>query len=172
MKQERNQVGASLNRRTQWAALACYLALSAAGHLVWEVFQLPLYTIWQTESSEDLIVAIVHCTIGDVMIALSAMLVSVFLWRSQIWPTDLYWQVALTAVFIGVVYTGFSEWFNVYIRQSWQYANSMPVFNILGYDLGLSPLAQWIVVPGLVFLVLHRLNQVNAIGKVNRDDGD
>jgi hypothetical protein len=46
-----------------------YWALISAGyHLGWEVLQLPLYTIWQSDVSA-IVLAIAHCTGGDVLIA-------------------------------------------------------------------------------------------------------
>ncbi len=162
----------NINRFVQGAALIYYLALSAIGHLVWELIQLPYYSIWNSGTTEQIIVAIVHCTIGDVMIALFVLLISVVLWRSFSWPANLYWHVALTAVILGVVYTGFSEWLNVYIRQSWLYASSMPVLKILGYDIGLSPLAQWIIIPGLVFFALDRWREINVAAMSERHQAD
>ncbi len=50
-------------------ALRRYLVASAGLHLVWEVAQLPLYTIWSTGTLKQQAFAVLHCTIGDVMIA-------------------------------------------------------------------------------------------------------
>jgi len=165
---KRTQRDRQKNHRGQGAVLVCYIALSAIGHLVWELIQLPYYSIWNSGTTEQLIVAIVHCTIGDVMIAVSVLMVSVVLWRSFSWPRSRYWYVAITAVFLGVVYTGFSEWLNVYVRQSWLYDSSMPVLKILEYDIGLSPLAQWIIIPGLVFFALDRWREINVVAMGER----
>lgn len=54
----------------------------------------------------------------------------------------------LTIVF-GVLYTIFSEWLNVVIRQTWAYAELMPVVPVIG--TGLSPLLQWIAIPLAAF---------------------
>ena len=43
----------------------------------------------------------------------------------------------------------FSEWLNTEIRGSWAYSELMPVVPVL--DAGLSPLAQWIVIPIAAF---------------------
>jgi hypothetical protein len=55
---------------------------------------------------------------------------------------------------IAVCYTMFSEWMNL-SRQSWQYSEAMPVARAFGIEIGLSPLAQWLVTP-LVALTLGR----------------
>jgi hypothetical protein len=53
--------------------------------------------------------------------------------------------VAALAVAFGVLYTVFSEWLNTEVRGSWAYAAAMPV--VPPFGTGLSPLAQWLVVP-------------------------
>ena len=45
----------------------------------------------------------------------------------------------------GVSYTMFSEWLNIVVRKSWAYSELVPM--IPGIDAGLSPLAQWVVIP-------------------------
>jgi hypothetical protein len=57
--------------------------------------------------------------------------------------------VAAAAVALGVGYTVFSEWLNTAVRSGWAYSDLMPVVPILG--TGLSPLAQWLVVPLAAF---------------------
>lgn len=42
-----------------------YLGALAAGNLVWEVFQLPLYALWRTASPGHLAFAALHCWAGD-----------------------------------------------------------------------------------------------------------
>ena len=51
------------------------------------------------------------------------------------------------AIMIGITYTVFSEWLNVEVRRSWSYSPAMPVLPWLG--AGLSPILQWLVVPGV-----------------------
>lgn len=162
VKREPIPKNGNIYRGAQREALATYIALNAIGHFTWELLQLPFYSIWTSGSTEQLIFAIIHCTIGDVMIAFSVVFASAVLWRSFNWPARRYWLVAFTAIVLGLAYTGFSEWLNVYVRQSWQYASSMPVFRFLGYNIGLSPLAQWVIVPGLVFFALCRLRPLDA----------
>jgi len=60
--------------------------------------------------------------------------------------------MVFTAIALGAAYTVFSEWLNVEIRRSWSYAASMPVVPFLG--TGLTPLLQWLIVPGLALAVI------------------
>ncbi len=136
--------------RERLVALALYAGLSAFGHLLWEIVQLPLYTLWRTASRAELAFAVLHCTGGDVLIAMNVLLASVVLLRAWSWPRGQAIHIAVLAIPLGIVYTGFSEWLNVYVRQSWIYEPAMPTITILGYQIGLSPLAQWLFVPAAV----------------------
>jgi len=62
---------------------------------------------------------------------------------------------------ISLAYTIFSESMNTVWRESWAYSAWMPVVPILG--TGLSPFAQWILIPAAAL----RLSQVAA--KPDRD---
>lgn len=127
-----------------------YIVYSAAGHLLWEAAQVPLYTIWVEGTWREIGFAVMHCTGGDLLIAMSALLLALFLVGGQAWPAERARPVLLLAVAIGVSYTVFSEWLNIVIREAWAYRDIMPVVPVL--DAGLSPLLQWIVVPTLAYL--------------------
>jgi hypothetical protein len=45
------------------------VCLIAIGNLVWEFLHSPLYTIWETEPASFQAFAAVHCTLGDLLIA-------------------------------------------------------------------------------------------------------
>lgn len=127
-----------------------YLATIAAGNLAWESAQLPFYTIWDTAQPPELLYAILHCTLGDLLIAVGALGLSIAI-AGNGWPSAArsYLAVAAAAVALGLGYTVYSEWLNVAVRQSWAYSPWMPRVPPLG--TGLAPLLQWIVVPALAF---------------------
>ena len=52
---------------------AAYILIVGAANLVWEIAHAPLYTIWVEGSRGDIAFAIVHCTLGDVLIAASSL---------------------------------------------------------------------------------------------------
>ena len=54
--------------------------------------------------------------------------------------------IGLTTL-LGVCYTVFSEWLNVFVREGWAYTDWMPVLPLLG--TGLTPVLQWLLLPGL-----------------------
>ncbi len=137
----------------RFTAFGCYVLASAALNTVWEVAQLPLYTLWNT-TFRTIFIALLHCTAGDVVIAVSALAAAVLLTRSWNWPFVGRLRVAITAVAIGVAYTLYSEHVNTAIRGTWTYSDLMPVVPWLG--IGLSPLVQWIVVPSLALAAAAR----------------
>jgi hypothetical protein len=55
-------------------------------------------------------------------------------------------------IVLGLAYTVFSEWYNVYQLHAWSYAASMP----LVAGIGLTPLMQWLIVPILMIVLFRR----------------
>jgi len=135
---------------TSWLnVLRRYLAAMALGNLIWEFAQIPLYTLWETGSPSEIVFAVLHCTGGDILIATSALLAALFLLGSSQWPEAGYRRVGLATVLIGLGYTVFSEWLNIEVRKAWAYRDLMPVIPVI--NAGLSPIAQWIVLPVIAF---------------------
>ncbi len=130
----------------------CYLGAVAAGDLAWELLQLPLYTLWRTETAGRIAFAALHCWVGDLLIAAVCLLAAILL-AGRGWPGRHYVRVAALSTILGIAYTVFSEWMNVELRGSWAYAPIMPVLPLLG--TGLSPLLQWVVVPPSAFAWAH-----------------
>lgn len=126
-----------------------YLAVIFPASLTWEILQLPLYTIWEERDSTKLLWAVVHCTSGDLLIASGSLLLGVILAGGQTWPLKRFLRVAAISTALGVSYTLWSEWLNTNVKGTWAYSVWMPVVPEL--RVGLSPLAQWIVIPLLGF---------------------
>lgn len=158
---------------TEWhAALRRYGVVVALGNLAWEFLHMPLYTIWSTGSWREIAFAGVHCTGGDVLIALSSLLASLLLVGSGAWPFTRFIPVAALTILLGVAYTAFSEWLNIVVRAAWAYSDLMPVISILGFHVGLSPLLQWVVVPGLAFAWAARTRARKHDMRCKVKDGD
>jgi hypothetical protein len=130
-------------KRTLFFALAIFMP----ANLIWEIVQLPLYTIW-AEGWGPIAYAVIHCTAGDVLIGSFAMLISLASFRRD-WPETAASRVLVTVAVttIGVVYTIFSEWFNVEVLGSWAYTSAMPIVPLIG--IGFAPLLQWLFIPPL-----------------------
>lgn len=135
-------------------ALRTYFVVMLFGHLLWEVMQLPLYTIWATGTWRDIAFAVAHCTAGDMLIAAVCLLGALLLAGDARWPAAGFARVAGAAWLMGVGYAVFSEWLNVTVRASWAYADAMPVLPWIG--TGLAPLLQWMIVPAVAFRMAYR----------------
>jgi len=140
---------------TAWQALLLYVIASGVLNLIWEIAQMPLYTLWLTGSIPEISYAILHCTAGDMLIATVSVIGARVILCARNWPKDRFVSVAVITIALALTYTVFSEWWNVEVRQAWAYRDVMP--RLPGIGTGLSPLLQWLVVPLLVFWIVARL---------------
>lgn len=84
-----------------WSALAFVL------NLTWEIAQVRLYTIWAAADGLSVAWALLHCSLGDVVIALAMFaLAGMVLWRTD-WPASRPWTGGAMVV-IGAM--AFTEW--------------------------------------------------------------
>jgi hypothetical protein len=63
------------------------------------------------------------------------------------------WRGGALAISLGLAYTAFSEWYNVYEAKAWSYSPHMPLVG----GIGVAPMLQWFVVPGLMIIAIRRL---------------
>jgi len=120
--------------------------------LVWEFGHSALYVDHAQRDTSYILWTRFHCSIGDVLILLGSF------WWTSLWFRTRFWFVqnrhSASALFLlsGFAYTVWSEWYNTRIAHSWAYAPAMPTV----FGIGLSPLAQWLVIPGLLVLLLRQ----------------
>jgi hypothetical protein len=145
----RDSTGSGVRGGAWLPTLRRYIAFVAVANLIWEFAHLPLYTLWETGTAGELAFAAVHCTGGDVLIALSSVMLALFLAGTPGWPAVGRGRVLLLTVLFGLAYTVFSEWLNIEVREAWAYRDLMPIVPLL--DAGLSPVLQWIVIPLAAF---------------------
>jgi hypothetical protein len=139
-------MGGRTSAHPHWlAAIRRYLVAAAVGNLIWETAQLPLYTLWRTEPARSLVRAVLHCTAGDIVIAVVTLVIALATVGNARWPDERLAIVAVTVVTAGAAYTIGSEYINTVVRRSWTYTEWMPTLPWAG--TGLAPLAQWVVVP-------------------------
>jgi len=124
-----------------------YVPPLSALNLFWEIAQLPLYTLWEEGAPSFIAYAVIHCTLGDVVIGTLALLIALIATRAGAVETWRWRQVALFLVIPAVGYTALSEWINTVAQGSWAYSALMPVVHLAGFEIGLSPLLQWLVIP-------------------------
>lgn len=141
-------------RRESWSFIGRrYLPRLALCSLLWEVAQLPLYTLWADPRPVWIAFAIAHCTVGDAMIGTTALMLALILSRAgerASWPAT---RVVLITVVLAVAYTLLSERINL-LQGHWAYSSSMPV--LAWIEVGLAPLAQWVIVPLLAWWWANR----------------
>jgi hypothetical protein len=119
-----------------------YVPVLGASNLLWEIAHLPLYTVWAEGSPRFLAFVVAHCTVGDVVIGILALLIALVATRARAVETWRWRRVALFLVIPAVGYTALSEWINTVARGSWAYSALMQVVNLGGFEIGLSPLLQ------------------------------
>lgn len=139
------------SRETRRFLALRFLPAFALLNLAWEVAQLPLYTIYTTGSASEIAFAVIHCTMGDVLIGTTTLAAALVVTRAGPIAVWRFIPIAAVATALGIGYTVFSEWLNVEIRRSWAYADLMPV--VPGAGTGLAPLAQWLLLPGLALAI-------------------
>ena len=120
-----------------WSALAFVL------NLTWEIGHVRLYTIWAAADGMSVAWALLHCSVGDVMIALALFALAGIVLRRADWPASRPWTGGAIVVIGAIAFTAWSEWYNVYRAGNWGYTASMPLI----FGIGLSPLLQWIILP-------------------------
>ena len=120
-----------------WSALAFIL------NLTWEIAQVRLYTIWAAADGMSIAWALLHCSLGDVVIALAMFALAGIVLRRADWPASRPWTGGAIVVIGAVAFTAWSEWYNVYRAANWGYTASMPMI----FGIGVAPLSQWIVLP-------------------------
>lgn len=134
--------------RATWKFIAYrYVPLLGMLNLLWEIAHLPLYTLWNESSPAFIAYAVIHCTFGDVAIGTLALLIALVATRARAVEAWRWQRVALLLVVPAVGYTALSEWINTVARGSWTYTALMPVIDLGGVEIGLSPLLQWLVIP-------------------------
>lgn len=121
-----------------------YLPRLVVCSLVWEIAQLPLYSIWNESSLAWIAYAVMHCTTGDALIGTSALLIALTVNRAgnrAAWPI---FRIGAGTVAFAVAYTVLSERLNLTFG-NWSYSPWMPV--VPWIEVGVAPILQWIFVP-------------------------
>ena len=100
--------------------------------------------------------ALLHCTLGDVVIALAMFVLAGIGLRRADWPALHPWIGGAIVVIGAMGFTAWSEWYNVYRAGNWGYTSSMPMI----FGIGLSPLLQWLILPPVIVGVYRKFEPV------------
>jgi hypothetical protein len=134
------------------AIFARWLLWMLVLNLLWEVLQLPLYTLRPSAVPSYKAYALVHCTVGDGLIA-AGIYVGAALVAQWRWPLDAPGRGLAVLLPLGIAYTAYSEWRNVYVTGNWAYDALMPTLA----GIGIAPLAQWLVLPPVAVWLLRNI---------------
>ena len=135
------------------ARAGIWSALAFALNLAWEIAHVRLYTIWAEADRASVAWALLHCSLGDVVIALAMFaLAGIVLWRAD-WPASRPWTGSAIVVIGAMAFTAWSEWYNVYRTGAWGYTSDMPMI----FGIGLSPLLQWLILPPVILAAYRML---------------
>lgn len=127
------------------------ISLGFVFNLIWEGMHSPLYNIWVKGSPIDIVKALLHCTLGDVLIIIISFWTVSLIFKSRDWILQKSVSGGFVFIAIGVIYTAFSEYHNVYQVENWVYRDIMPT--VPPWEIGVTPLVQWVVVPIMVMMV-------------------
>lgn len=128
------------------------IAVTFALHFTWEMLQSPAFMDFAATARRGTLRCFV-AAVGDVLIAAGAYAVTALAFQRPVWPVRSGWMLpALTWVALGVITTiAIERW--ALARGRWAYAPEMPVL----FGIGLLPLLQWLIVPGLTLAVVQQL---------------
>lgn len=137
-----------------------FLLFAALLNLPWEFMQAPLYAGMANARHWDAILVCTRATLGDGLIMLAAYWAAAMAARDRYWFADWQWPELGLFVATGVLITLVLE--HLATRSTvpawgWRYSEFMPVVPLVG--VGLSPLAQWVLLPPLALWLVRRQSE-------------
>ena len=130
--------------------------LSLPLHLLWEIAQFPLYTVWHEGDWSYILYGLVHCTLGDLMILLSVFWIVSLLKRSRQWIYSPSLNNIVLFTLLGLGYTIYSEIVNTRIKDTWGYTELMPIVPVI--DIGGMPFLQWLLIPPILIWLINLIS--------------
>lgn len=123
-------------------------------HFVWEFLQVPAFAGMADMRHWDGILLCTEATIGDVGLALTAFWSAALIARSRYWMMQPRFVPSVVFLGVGIGLTVGLEYYYTEITGRWAYADIMPL--VPPFGTGLSPFAQWIVVPTMIVFIVGR----------------
>jgi hypothetical protein len=123
-------------------------------HFVWEFVQVPTYTGMAAMAHWEAIKLCMSATFGDVGFALTAFWIASLAARSRDWILRPERLPVAILVGVGIALTVGFEYYYTNVSLRWTYSDAMPL--VPPFGTGLSPLAQWLIIPPLVIWLTRR----------------
>lgn len=134
--------------KSAWCMIGLrFLPIFTLLNVLWEIGQLPFYTLWKAASLSEISYAVTHCSLGDALIGSSALMLALTMTRARAPDTWNRAKLIAATTMFGIAYTVFSEWMNTRWLGAWTYSQLMPTLPVLG--TGLAPILQWLLLPGI-----------------------
>ncbi len=121
-------------------------------NLGWEAAQLRLYSLGPCSDWPASGYAVLHCTLGDGVLAFAAYAVAALMTRRPVWPMHRPVAGLASATAATVAFTVWSEWRGVCVIGAWAYGPDMPTIR----GIGVAPLLQWLALPPAALWVVRR----------------
>lgn len=121
----------------------------------WEMLQAPLYVGMAEAPHRSATLLCLVATLGDCVLFVAAFGITAAIFRDRHWIRTATFRQVFWFTAIGLAMTVLIEEAAVRgIGWNWQYSALMPRLPLLG--TGLSPVLQWLILPPLVFRLVHR----------------
>lgn len=133
-----------------WQTLAAIYVIAVAFNLVWELAQAPLY-IGMNGFRQSWRVCLL-ATLGDGLLLLLIFAVGWLVLRRWDWFVRPGVRGYALMIVTGMVIAVSIELAAVYVMGRWEYTKQMPL--VPGLGIGLTPVAQMLVLPPLIFRVV------------------
>lgn len=147
--------GNRTTRRTIYILCGYILAIGFTVNLIWENAKAPFYKGYDG-FFQHFGVCLVAAVVDALVLLLLYFLVAAFN-HNLYWPLKVkLWQYGLLAFIGGVLAVWFEKW--ALAGEQWSYTNEMPVVPVL--DVGLLPLLQLMLLPGLTFYLSARATKL------------
>jgi hypothetical protein len=123
-------------------------------NFVWELLQMPLFGEFSEFPYYQIVLHCTKATSGDVVISLAAFAGACLITRSRMWIISMSKPGVVSFLAIGLVITVAFELLATGPLNRWQYGELMPMIPVIG--VGVSPVAQWVVLPLLQLWFVKR----------------
>ena len=122
-------------------------------HYPWELLQVPLFAGLGEAPHWEAVKFCSGAALGDAALTVVAYWLAAMV-AGRRWIFELPGRAVAVYLAAGLIATIGLEWVNAEVLGRWEYTGAMPTLPLLG--TGLSPLAQWLVLPLLVLGIVSR----------------
>lgn len=121
-------------------------------NFAWEVIQMPLYKGASYDIQQIAFCAL--ASMADAIMVLMICFVFALIYKDPFWTRDLTWQRILNLMMVGGLGAIGAEIIHL-SSGNWAYARSMPIIPVV--NAGLSPVLQFMILPGLIYYLSFQI---------------